>query len=316
LADRIPLLQRQGWHLLHAVHLALHWSFAGDDPGQSTGEELEQHPIIDPPEEQTDDEVGDAAPRDFVEGLVKEVMAKTARALAAEEVHPGVMQFVDGTFTVTAAMPRLRVPTNGYLFEIAMTLYLDECKRRGRKKRGGAGIPALEDVGATGNAERAPQHPVELMTLDSAIEFDMEERLDESLARPASDNSATAFAVPANDPTRQYEAEEFLEKFYEYLRKPVDEATEAYEKTQATRRALAERRKLESLTNKFARTISVLSMMGEGYTQERTAERLGLSRNQVKYIIALVQEAYARFAAASERSSTPILSMGEQSHVP
>jgi hypothetical protein len=197
-----------------------------------------------------------------------------------------------------------------------MTIYLDECKKRGRRKRGGSGLSASEGVGAKDPKESSPQHPIELITLDSPIESDAEECLDEDRSRPANDNSTTAFAVPANDPTRRYEDEELLEKFYEYLRRPVDEATEAYEKAQSAGRGLAERRKLESLSNKFSRTISVLSLMGEGYTQERTAERLGLSRNQVKYIIELVQEAYARFAAASERSAARTSSIGGQAHVP
>jgi DNA-directed RNA polymerase specialized sigma24 family protein len=295
LADRIPLLQRQGCHLLHAVYVELHWSFDGEDSRNSRREELDQQPFIDSLEGKSDDEVGAAGPRDIAERLARELGARTARAQVAEERHPGVTQFVDATFTVVGAIPQLRVPTNGYLFEIAMTIYLDECKKRQRQKRGGG---VSEEVQVAGNRQSPPQHPIELMTLDPAIEFDAEEPLGEDLARPANDSSTRTSVVPANDPTRQYEHEEFLEKFYQYLRRPVNEATEAYQKAQSVGRAIAERRKLESLSGKFARTISVLGMMGEGYTQEQTAQRLGLSRNQVKYAVELLQEAYAKFAGA------------------
>jgi DNA-directed RNA polymerase specialized sigma24 family protein len=109
------------------------------------------------------------------------------------------------------------------------------------------------------------------------------------------------------DPTSQYENEDLFEKFYEYLCRPVDDAIEALHAAERAGRATAERRKVESLTQKFARTMSVLSVMGEGHTQEETAERLGLSRNQVKYILDLVQEAYAHFmtdsASHANRSS-------------
>jgi DNA-directed RNA polymerase specialized sigma24 family protein len=63
--------------------------------------------------------------------------------------------------------------------------------------------------------------------------------------------------------------------------------------------------------------VAVLSALGEGYTQEQTAQRLGISRNQVKYVVELAQEALQRFTALSThrvdvaRQSTP----GVPSHV-
>jgi DNA-binding NarL/FixJ family response regulator len=110
-------------------------------------------------------------------------------------------------------------------------------------------------------------------------------------------NGTAASNVPFVDPTAQYENDDLFEKFYAYLRRPVDDAVEVLHNAQRQGSAAAERRKVESLTQKFSRTMSVLSVMGEGYTQEQTAERLSLSRNQVKYIIELVQEAYAQFTA-------------------
>jgi DNA-binding NarL/FixJ family response regulator len=61
-------------------------------------------------------------------------------------------------------------------------------------------------------------------------------------------------------------------------------------------------------------SIEVLSTIGEGYTQEETAQRLGLSRNQVKYVIEILQEAYQRFTAHAARSPSHRQSRGASSH--
>jgi len=58
---------------------------------------------------------------------------------------------------------------------------------------------------------------------------------------------------------------------------------------------------LESISNKNERVITVLSMRIEGQTQEEIAEALGISRNQVKYIVELMQAAYEQFCAAAAR---------------
>jgi DNA-directed RNA polymerase specialized sigma24 family protein len=308
LAERIPPLRKQGLHLLRTVQLEVRWEMDAECAAQCTNKaQLE----IESPEElmECDDSTSNAGPTTAIDLFAREVVAKTAQALAAEEKHPGIIPFVEHTYAIINAVPQLRVPTNGYLFQIAMTVYLDECKSRGRQKRGGIS----EGVGAIMHREIPSQHPVEIMTLDSAVETEMEDGPDFSQSRTVSDNSGV-FAAPANDPTRQYEDEEFLERFYEYLRKPVDEAAEGYQKAQATGNGLAERRRLESLTNKLARMTLVLSMLGEGYTQESTAERLDLSRNQVKYIVELAQEAYSRFVAASTPAMSRASNIGGRSH--
>jgi hypothetical protein len=144
-----------------------------------------------------------------------------------------------------------------------------------------------------GGDDSLPHHPVELATLDSKVAFDGEGSFDEGFPTITGDNAVVT------DPTLQYEYEEYFAKFYEYLHKPVSDAARAYENAPDIRRAEIERQRLKSLAAKFARTTAVLSMLGAGNTQEQTAEHLGISRNQVKYIVAVVQEAYERFAAVS-----------------
>jgi hypothetical protein len=66
--------------------------------------------------------------------------------------------------------------------------------------------------------------------------------------------------------------------------------------------AKAERKRMDSLGSKLDRVIGVLTMRIEGHTQEDIAQVLDLSRNQVKYIAELVQEAYEQFSAMCTRS--------------
>jgi DNA-binding NarL/FixJ family response regulator len=143
---------------------------------------------------------------------------------------------------------------------------------------------------------------------------DGEERFDDAAPAIAT-NGARGFNVPSVDPTSRYESEDLFEKFYEFLRRPVDDAIERFQTARKNGGAAAERRKLDSLTNKFSRVMSVLSMMGEGYTQEQTAERMGLSRNQVKYIVESVQEAYARFTTDRAHPATRATSASGEFHV-
>jgi DNA-directed RNA polymerase specialized sigma24 family protein len=261
LSARIPPLQTRGWHLIDAVRLRIQCHL--DDEGPAGAQRL-----------------------------ATEVIAKTVLGLAVERHLPGAVQFIECTFIVIGAIPRLQIPTNAYLFEIADTLYLDECRKRGRQKRGGRGVS---------HGRTSATHPLELFALESDSNGDGDEFVnvdgDEFALIPVNTHYSATVDVPASDPARHYEGEEFLEKFCDYLRAPVDEATEAYDKARARGRAVTERQKLDSLNNKYSRAILVLSMLGEGYSQEQTAERLGLSRNQVKYTVELVQEAYTRFAA-------------------
>jgi DNA-directed RNA polymerase specialized sigma24 family protein len=315
LAERIPALQGQGRHLLHSVHLELRW--VSDDAEIASAVPTE--PDTDQIRGQSDDDSQNKGPGVLASNtceqqLVEEMLAKSARAIGAEEAHPGTSVFVQGTSTIVRVLPRLRVPTNGYLFEIAATIYLDECKKRGRQKRGGTSAFTRDQPETADHGDIAFNNPMEPLTLDSFSGDDGEERFDDA-APPMAAHCATGFTVPAVDPTSRYENEDLFEKFYDYLRKPLDDAIETFHKAQKSGRGAAERRRVDALTDKFSRSMSVLSILGEGYTQEQTAERLGLSRNQVKYIIESVQEAYARFAADFACPATLSPTAVGQSHV-
>jgi DNA-directed RNA polymerase specialized sigma24 family protein len=273
----IPPLQRQGCHLLQTIRSRL-LNDAGSAPPPAAPEPVGV----------------DATTRQFAEELllaVKRADAAAAAAAAAAERHlPGVLQFVEGAWTITDTLPLLRVPTNGYLFDIAQSLYLDECKARSRQKRGGLG-----DVPTGSGEATAPEaqpldgmaHPLERLDLDSDI-------------RPSFE---AAGGEPAMDTAAEHMGEEFCEKFFAFLCRPLVAAEDSYAQAAKTGSGRAERKRLESIGRKMERVTAVLTMRIEGETQEAIAEALGISRNQVKYIVEQIQEAHAEFTAAYVRNS-------------
>jgi DNA-directed RNA polymerase specialized sigma24 family protein len=296
LTDKNQAIQRQGWHLVDSTLRELGWSADRECSNESALEGLDRRIIG----VTNDDEKSSLAVSDGrLDQAVGEMVAITARAAVVEEHYPGASLFVKHTLNVVNMIPRLRVPTNGYLFDIATTVYLDECKKRGRLKRGGSADRQLGCRMPPGDDDSLPRHPIELTTLDSTVAYDGAECFDESFPKIMSDNAAVS------EPMLQYEYEEYFAKFYQYLHRPVSDAARAYENAPDIRRAEIERQKLKSLAAKFTRITTVLSMLGAGNTQEQTAEHLGISRNQVKYIVEVVREAYERFAAVSAPLRTP-----------
>jgi DNA-directed RNA polymerase specialized sigma24 family protein len=289
LTDRIPALQGRGCLLFGAIQIQLEWP---SEPAAVADE-----PTYSPDFLAASD---DGARLRFAEILMRAKENNSARAAQAEQRLLGVLSFVRETLSVIRVMPRLRVPTNGYLFEITTTVYLDECKKRGRRKRGGMGLAPTAEVPVTDVGSPA-EHPLDRVDSGSDGErFEHDGSLWIGIAMEG------YHAVPAVDPTLQYENHEFFEKFSAYLRVPVDAAMETCATAQARGRGTAERRRLESLTAKYSKMMAVLSSIGEGYTQEKTAERLGLTRNQVKYILEQVQDAYATFGAVSFKSTSNV----------
>jgi DNA-directed RNA polymerase specialized sigma24 family protein len=305
IASRIPSLKKQGCHLLGVVQSRVNWTLEPQVRAECGA-------TIESVNEQVVDDVDLSEPtKQFADQLVAETRARTTRALAAEAQFPGALLFIESVSGIVGAIPLLRIPTNGFLFDIALTLYLDEYKRRGRRKRGGS----LSASGGTKDEDRgaSPTHPLESSSLDLTTDFNGEVRLDETNGN-AANASVGVLKEPGADPTSQYENEELLEKFYIYLRKPLDEAIEAHAIAQTRGRAMTEQKRMESVATKFERTVAVLSLVGEGYTQDQVADQLGLSRNQVKYVIEIVQEAYTHFAMGG-RSVSGLSGEREQSHV-
>ena len=223
-------------------------------------------------------------------------VSESVRA-AISPAHEGARLFVEFTVTIVESLPLLRVPTNGYLFDIAQSMYFDECKSRGRLKR------------------RGPEtwHPLTRINLDD--EESSNEYSDQVAAAPMQMVFASDLADAAVDLESDLAGDDFCEKFYAYLRRPLDLAEEAYRVAAANGPAKAERRRMDSLGGKLERVIGVLTMRIEGHTQEDIAQVLDLSRNQVKYIAELVQEAYEQFSAMCTRSLVRSTAAGANSYV-
>jgi DNA-directed RNA polymerase specialized sigma24 family protein len=291
LTDNVPPLQRQGCHLLEPVRAAVasiaHVEPEAGDPATLQDDALDSHNY--------------ALIRGFATGLRNAAKDGSAGVSSAESKHPGIVGFVDGSWSVIDVLPLLRVPTNGFLFDIAQSLYLDECKARGRKKRGGATTPLAE--GDHLNGSNGALHPLTQIDFDEAGSHE-----EDSDANQASGPTALGFdggsaADFAFDPAADQMGEDFCRQFNAYLRKPLADAEEAYRQAAATGAAGVERKRLESISAKNERMLTILSMRIEGQTQEEIAEALGISRNQVKYVVELVQAAYEQFCASAARKN-------------
>jgi hypothetical protein len=275
---QIPTLQRQGWHLIDTVRIALEW-YDSDD----------------------------------TEAFTRAVMDSAPSANSVEGRLPGTTQLVYGTVTIIRAIPRLQVPTNGYLFEISYTIYLDDYRKQRRQKRGGAGPRSRDDAACWDSDGARTLHPLE----DQRLEDSMDEAEAAEVVTLSGSSGARFMSgghSTASDPILHLEDQQYFERFYTYLRAPVDAAEAAYDAARARGAATAERRKWDSLRQKLSRSVAILASIGEGYTQEQTAQRLRLTRNQVKYVIETLQDAYARFAAQSGRSSYPRTTDGVPCH--
>jgi len=310
LALRIPPLQSRGWQLIDHVRVELRWGVSrGSTEPLPTAMDAEAVGIAEEVDAGMNGGSFAALSPATVE-LAKAVLQAAASAVAMDDRVPGTNQFVRGTASVVEALPRLRVPSNGYLFETAMSLYLDDYRRRGRQKRGGARVSPAHDTVLRDAEGGLIGHPLEQSMPDQQRNEDYVTTTEDSVGARLINDMYCA----DRDPIGDLEDVEFFERFHEYLREPLAAAEEAYDAARTSGRAIAERRKRDSLAQKFSRIIEVLSTIGEGYTQEETAQRLGLSRNQVKYVIEILQEAYQRFTEHSARAPSHRQSRGASSH--
>jgi len=266
LSAQIAPLQAGGRCLVDELRRMLKWPLE-----QSSGQQA-SYPDSLPLEssEGMASEVRDDDVARFARDLARERSLLTPRAAAIEERFPGAWRFVESIVTIIEWLPRLRVPTNGYLFDIATTTVLDEIKKMRRRKRGGVEHSANDYSAHEGGVRDGSVHPLDVIPDEASAGGEADEWSRPEQV-PGSCSGFAGMSPLAVDPTRGYEDLELLQQFYEYLREPVARALRALDEAREKGRALAEQRRFESVSRKFARTVTVLSMLGEGYTQEEAA---------------------------------------------
>lgn len=271
-AAAIPTLQHRGWALLDTVRHTL-----GETGEISTNL---QTPVATLDVEGREDSLAQFA---------DELSADNDRTLAAETLLPGCRAFVRTVHNINLKLPLLRIPTNGLLFEIALTVYLDECRRRGRLKRGGS-ITVASRPGDSG--DMAEEECLVALYESSALQSESERLYDDGEFAGRTANTHTHNAQADCGAETRFEHHDILARFYEYLRAPLDRALR---RCARERPSAAFERRMTRMTRRFDLMMEILTLIGEGYTQVEAAELLGLSRNQVKYVVESVQQSYARF---------------------
>jgi DNA-directed RNA polymerase specialized sigma24 family protein len=267
LAAAIPQLQHRGWRLLEEVHHAVAVQGCAITAAATEGLELE----------------------DRLRQFATDLRTENETAEVAETRLRGCRLFVHGVHDVTAKLPMIRIPTSALLFEIALTLYVDECRRRGRLKRGGP-------IGATPSTN-APSGDACIGALYEAVALSSE-------VESAYGEEPVGYSTDVQiDETTRIEQQDVLEKFYAYLREPLDRALERCTREPASRAA---EQRAGKLTRKFDLMMDILARIGEGHSQVEIAQLLGLSRNQVKYVVESVQQAYAAFVSGGASDAASI----------
>jgi hypothetical protein len=280
-ADSIAPLQQGGWLLIEEVRHHL-----GEGNGGSAADDAGQGKLIQ---------------------FATELSSDTEQARRAETHLPGCPIFVGSVHSINVRLPLLRIPTNGLLFEIALKLYLDESRKRGRLKRGGSAVFEASRSDETGPTVGAVA--VDDLYEGPALSRDIEGFSQADSTRGRVESARGVDVTGEQDETERLEQHDLLEKFYAYLRAPVDRASE-----RCTREpSAATERRVAKMTRKFDLMMEILALIGEAYTQVEVAELLGLSRNQVKYVVESVQQAYVQFVGESPAyAAEPLDAQGEQ----
>jgi DNA-directed RNA polymerase specialized sigma24 family protein len=275
---RIPPLTQQGAHFLEEVRKRLEMNFAEvaapvliTDNAHSEVAALER-------EEPQEGEFLEPVVRRFVENLLHGALIRDSAQIEREPGCSGVRNFVTHTNTVCTSLPALAIPSNGLLYTVAKRQLLDQLRAR------------------------RPERAIQLQQLaDGGNEEILGELEPEGLPPPGNSSNEGAVWSEAGqiealaEPDAEVEAR--YKSFLAYLRAPLTRAEAALEAAAARGPSKVQRSRVESLRAKYERLLAVLSALRESPqpTEEDIARRLGLSRNQVKYVIERVREDFNYF---------------------
>lgn len=180
----------------------------------------------------------------------------------------GVQQFLQGAEQICANLPALLIPSNGLLYTIAKRQFIDSKRRH--------------------------LHPV-----DSEVTGTSGSVL-EDIDLPSDDTALpqlSPIAEAAGSGARDLELERRYAAFLEFLRASLTRAEAAVAEAASRGKATAERARAQSLRAKYDRLVAVLIALRKHPqpTEQEIADRLGLTRNQVKYAIERIRSEFNYF---------------------
>jgi DNA-directed RNA polymerase specialized sigma24 family protein len=192
---------------------------------------------------------------------------------------PGAVGFVSRTKAVCEDLPTVAIPSNGLLYTIARRLFLNSLRS---KSAGRATFAvAVADV----------QEPPGILT-----EWEIDHPFD--ALQPMQEMSAATGPEHHSDETdEERDIESRYRAFLEFLRAPLTSAEAARAAAATPGSARAQQAKVDSLRRKYERLTTVLRALHDSPqpSEEEIAEKHGLSRNQVKYLIERVRDEFNHF---------------------
>jgi DNA-directed RNA polymerase specialized sigma24 family protein len=200
---------------------------------------------------------------------------------------PGAVGFVSCTKTVCEDLPTIAIPSNGLLYTIARRLFLNSLRSKASAQAMFAAAVADE-----------PENPGVL------IEWDIDHPPD--AMPPMWEMSAlTGPEHHSDDSDEEHDIESRYRAFLEFLRTPLTRAEAALAAAASPYSARAQHAKVDSLRRKYERLITVLRALHDSPqpSEEEIAQKHGLSRNQVKYLIERVRDEFNHFFPELTRSA-------------
>jgi DNA-directed RNA polymerase specialized sigma24 family protein len=218
--------------------------------------------------------------RGEINGRVDPLRREGLQLLAVAISCSGASALARAISTICENLPQLAIPSNALLYTIAKRQFVDHL----RKRRPETAHEMREPV-----ADGYEDDVLEELNLDSAELFE-EESVEVPCEAEERGNSRTN---TAHQDTVEFRYRAFLE----FLRAPLTRAEAALATAAARGRARTEQLRVQSLRSKFERLMAVLGALGESPqpNEEEIAQRLGLTRNQVKYAIERIREEFLHF---------------------
>jgi DNA-directed RNA polymerase specialized sigma24 family protein len=279
---RIPPLVRQGTQFISDVRTRVEPQLANlVSPesliGSSPSSIAEQQSSEEDAFEGVQEDAIDRGVERFLLRLLKYAHGRDSADIDSALGCAGAVGFLTHTSTVRACLPALAIPSNGLLYTIAKRQLLD--RLRARKLETAQAVEHLADGGSEGALE----------TLDP----------EEANSREEATHEAESGAPTAGDESEEpeTEVEARYQAFLEFLRAPLTRAEGALAAAAAKGKATAEQARVDSLRTKYDRLMAVLAALREHPqpTEEEIAQRQGLTRNQVKYVIERIREEFNYF---------------------